>query len=332
MIVENFTHEKGRHCGSVAMADLLRWAGEDLSEPMVFGLGAGLGFYYLQGEGFSPSRQIVGRSMNLEEQAADALGLTLRRHVPEDADAAWGQLRQTLEQGRPVMLQCDLSKLPYWETDTPFAGHRIVVAGWEPEADEVLVADTHFPGLQSVARQDLRRARSSTDAPAFEERFTWWELEPGEARPVEEAVQESLEVNENIMEEDPTGVGGLEALESFAAEVGNWREREDAVWCYRFAYQVIEKRGTGGGNFRNLYRDYLHEVSELVPSVGQQQLAISMTRTADAWSTLATYLNAMALYLETGGEKPGEDPSHHVESMAEAVYQFESTFWDRIGA
>ena len=56
-----------------------------------------------------------------------------------------------------------------------------------------------------------------------------------------------------------------------------------------------------------------------------------MSRTAQAWSTLATYLEAMASMLDAEREDPNEDPSHHVESMAEAVFQFESTFWDRIG-
>ena len=41
---------------------------------------------------------------------------------------------------------------------------------------------------------------------------------------------------------------GLPALERLAAEAGSWPEAvEDWQWCARFAYQVIERRGTGGG-------------------------------------------------------------------------------------
>ena len=35
---------------------------------------------------------------------------------------------------------------------------------------------------------------------------------------------------------------------------------EDWQWCARFGYQVIERRGTGGGNFRLMYSRFLAEV------------------------------------------------------------------------
>ena len=53
---------------------------------------------------------------------------------------------------------------------------------------------------------------------------------------------------------------GLPALRRFAAEVGDWPEQlEDWQWSARFCYQVIERRGTGGGNFRLMYSRFLAE-------------------------------------------------------------------------
>ena len=54
---------------------------------------------------------------------------------------------------------------------------------------------------------------------------------------------------------------GLPALRRFASEVGAWpEEAEDSRWCARFLYQVIERRGTGGGNFRLMYSRFPSEV------------------------------------------------------------------------
>jgi hypothetical protein len=54
---------------------------------------------------------------------------------------------------------------------------------------------------------------------------------------------------------------GIPALERLAAEVEGWPEAaEDWQWCARFLYQVIERRGTGGGNFRRMYAGFLDEV------------------------------------------------------------------------
>ncbi|MFB6350904.1 MAG: BtrH N-terminal domain-containing protein, partial [Bradymonadaceae bacterium] len=180
MAVDGFEHRAGTHCGSVAMRDVLAWAGIDLSEPMVFGLGSGLGFYYLKSDHISPSRQIMGRSAALETNAAEALGLELTEHRTGDPEEGWLGVREALVQGRPVIVQCDLSELPYWETETPFNGHRIVVAGFDEETDTVEVADTHFEGLQTIERATLQRARASEAPPSMDDDFAWWELAPDE--------------------------------------------------------------------------------------------------------------------------------------------------------
>ena len=53
---------------------------------------------------------------------------------------------------------------------------------------------------------------------------------------------------------------GLDAVRRLAAEAGSWPEAaEDWQWCARFGYQVIERRGTGGGAFRLMYSRFLEE-------------------------------------------------------------------------
>jgi hypothetical protein len=333
--IDDFVHEPGTHCGSTAMADMLRHVGLELSEPMVFGLGSGAGFYYLKGDSVSPSRQIVGRHPRLETHAAEALGLEMEAHRTRDAEEGWRGVREAIDAGRPALVQCDLAELPYWETDTPFNGHRIVVVGYDETTGEVEVADTHFEGFQRIDRGALRRARASEAPPSFGNQFAWWEIVGGEPRELEDAIEEALERNAEAMTDDESGIGGLAALKEFKEEVRDWEALEDGDWCYRFAYQCIEQRGTGGGMFRYMYRNFLGEASEHLPMIDDLQLGISMNRNADAWSTLARYLEAAADVLDPdcdAPDTPDKPPSHHVESLAEAVYQFETTFWNQLSS
>ena len=63
------------------------------------------------------------------------------------------------------------------------------------------------------------------------------------------------------MLEAPTPLEGVPGIFALADDLPNWLRLPDLAWAARFGYQAIEKRGTGGGGFRYLYRDFLEEVS-----------------------------------------------------------------------
>jgi hypothetical protein len=74
---------------------------------------------------------------------------------------------------------------------------------------------------------------------------------------------------------------GLPAVQRLAAEAGDWpSEAGDWQWCARFAYQVIERRGTGGGNFRLMYSRFLEET-------GYSEAAALAGEAARDWTELA---------------------------------------------
>ncbi|PIP42692.1 MAG: hypothetical protein COX19_00160 [Desulfobacterales bacterium CG23_combo_of_CG06-09_8_20_14_all_51_8] len=52
MPILNITHQPGRHCASSAISDLVRFHGYVLTEAMCFGIGEGLGIWYLSPSGF----------------------------------------------------------------------------------------------------------------------------------------------------------------------------------------------------------------------------------------------------------------------------------------
>ena len=46
MIIKDFSKFTGQHCETTATGSLLKQIGIDLSEPMLFGIGEGLGFIF----------------------------------------------------------------------------------------------------------------------------------------------------------------------------------------------------------------------------------------------------------------------------------------------
>ena len=330
MLLSGFQHHPGVHCGSTALADVLRWRGLDLTEAMAFGLGAGLGFYYLDSPMLSPTRLLIGRQWPLEETACDVLGAPLAIRTENDPGRAWQGVRAALDRGIAPILSTDLRFLPYWKTSSPFNGHRVVLAGHDEGRGVALLADTEREALQEVALEDLERARASDGQPLGFTGRLWMEID-APLRPVRwrEAVADALRRQASHMLLGQDGYVGISALERFAADVPRWhelaRDEADRAWCFRFAFQCIEKRGTGGGNFRLLYARFLAEAARHHPAISALGLPKRMEEIAAGWTRLANSFKDLSG--QPGAGAPGE-----VAAMARDLARAERRYHEEVAA
>lgn len=121
---------------------------------------------------------------------------------------------------------------------------------------------------------------------------------------------------------------GLPALRRFADEVEGWPELlDDWRWTARFTYQVIERRGTGGGNFRLMYSRFLRECAEagLAP-VTREQVELA-ERTAAAWTALAGELHAAS-----EAEEPRAERQRAIGERAGTVRSLEERLWQALAS
>jgi hypothetical protein len=92
---------------------------------------------------------------------------------------------------------------------------------------------------------------------------------------------------------EPPGSGeGVSGMRRMAEELPEWPALEDAAWCARFGYQAVEKRGSGGGNFRPLYADFLEEMAALGLPLGEQ--VAPCRALGRGWTTFAATLKRLA--------------------------------------
>jgi hypothetical protein len=313
--VPGYTHTPGHHCGSTALRNLLGFHGVEISEEMAFGLGAGACFYYVTIEEASPTRWFNGRTARLEENFDELTGaaLQLRTFQPEE-DGAWAAARAEVDAGRPVLLLTDLYYLDHYGNSAHFPGHAVVLAGYDDEV--AYLSDTGFEQLQTTRLENLDRARHS-EHPAYPlagHMFTvGGEVSPERLR---EAVPAAIERAARAMvEPEFRDFSGLDAVRRLAAEAGSWPEvAPDWQWCARFGYQVIERRGTGGGAFRLMYSRFLEEV-------GRPEAPLA-AEAAAAWSELAAALRAAG-----EGDKPVAALWRAVDDAAQGVTATEERLW-----
>ena len=313
-LVLGYRHVPGNHCGSTALRNLLGYHGVELSEEMALGLGAGACFYYVALEGQSPSRFTNGRTARLEDEFVELTGAPLELRTFEDEDASWEAARAAVESGRPPLLLTDLYYLDHYGRSAHFPGHAVVLAGFDDEV--AYLSDTGFEELQETTLASLREARHAQH-PVFSLAGHMFvadgdvtSFEPRAAAPA--AIARAAE----RMMEPPLGeYEGLPALRRFATEVGAWPEAaDDWQWCARFCYQTIERRGTGGGNFRAMYARFLEEA-------GSPHAALAATA-SERWTVLAAELQAAS-----DEDEPSADRWASVEVAARGVLEAEERLW-----
>jgi butirosin biosynthesis protein H-like/uncharacterized protein DUF4872 len=315
--VPGYTHTPGHHCGSTALRNLLSFHGAtDLSEEMAFGLGAGACFYYVALEEGSPSRWFNGRTARLEENFSELTGAALElRTFERGDDGAWEAARAEVDAGNPVLLLTDLYYLDHYGNSAHFPGHAVVLAGYDEE--HAHLSDTGFEQLQTTTRlEDLDRARHSQHPayPLAGHMFT--ASGPVTQEQLRGAIPAAIErAAKAMVEPEYREFSGLGAVERLAAEAGSWPEAtEDWQWCARFGYQVIERRGTGGGAFRLMYSRFLEEA-------GRPEAPLA-AEAAARWTDLATAFRAAS-------EREDPEPGlwREIDAAAHQVAEAENRLW-----
>ena len=313
--VPGYVHTPGHHCGSTALRNLLAFHGTEISEEMAFGLGAGACFYYVTIEQASPTRWFNGRTARLEENFGELTGAALRLRTFEPGDdGAWAAARDEVDAGRPALLLTDLYYLDHYGDSAHFPGHAVVLAGYDE--DQAHLSDTGFEQLQTTRLENLDKARHS-DHPAYPlagHMFT----ASGEVSPerLRGAVPAAIErAARAMLEPEFPGFSGLDAVRRLADEAGAWPEvAADWQWCARFGYQVIERRGTGGGAFRLMYSRFLAEA-------GRPEASLAADAAA-AWTELAAAFHAAS---ERAEPEPGL--WRQIDALANQVGDAEERLW-----
>jgi hypothetical protein len=126
-----FKHFTTHHCVTGSMRHVYVFNDHDLSEEMPLGIGGGLSFSYWHFKGQPPF--MGGRGgfkPPLEEVTGQRTGVRIEAHRTTSARKARKSLLEMLDAGQPVMIQCDMGFLPYFDfggEEYHFGGHVVVV-------------------------------------------------------------------------------------------------------------------------------------------------------------------------------------------------------------
>jgi hypothetical protein len=283
-------HHPGRHCASTSICNMANFHGLGLSEAMCFGIGAGLGIWYLDYPGMPLSRLVHVRSADIEAQFFNRIGIPFSWQQFKNPKNAEQALCRSLDKGLPAIVQTDIYYLPYYNSSTHFPGHDITVWGYDSSERVFFITDTEREQILCVPFESMREALYAKGGFFIMKgnQFAPESLTMPSDMPW--VIRKTISHNSSVILSDGYDYQGIAGLEKWMREITSWSEFSDWQWIARFAYQVIEKRGTGGGGFRLMYADFLKEAEAYVPEIASRSLSQKMREAGHAWTELALAL------------------------------------------
>lgn len=263
MTIPDYLAYKGQHCETTTTGSLLKHLGIDLSEPMLFGLGEGLGFLFWKMK--TMDFPFIGgrvKTDKLTENICRNLKLELDVKETSSINKAWQNIEGPLNNGHAVGLKLDCYHLDYFTNKIHFAGHYACMYGYDEKY--AYLNDTDQQGcLVKTSLENLKLARNEKGP--MSSRNLSFTIEQKEELPnLKEIIPQAIINNADDYLNPPIKNLGYKGIKKTAIEIQKWYKSSNNIKEeFQTSAMIMERAGTGGALFRNLYRDFLLEAYKL---------------------------------------------------------------------
>lgn len=296
-----FKHLQAAHCETGVTSSLLKYAGiAQMTEPLAFGIGAGLFFVYIPYVLVNKGPAIAFRTLPgwIFSRTCKSLGIPVVRKKFSNRDSAESFLLDRLESGQPVGCQVGVYYLSYFpkEYRFHFNAHNIVVYG--KEEDNYLISDPVMENATTLTSYELARVRFAKGALAPRGQIYY----PRESTiitddQIKKAIVSGINRNVRNMLHIPSNIGGVKGIKYTGKKIKKWRDRLGLQKAGLYLAQLVrmqEEIGTGGGGFRYIYGAFLQEAYHWHPNDQLLEISSLFTQSGDAWRTAA--IQAAGIY------------------------------------
>jgi len=259
MIIKNFKPFEGQHCETTATGSLLLHQGINLSEPMLFGLGEGLNFILWNMK--TMNFPFIGGRIKtdlLTQNITRNLNLKLTVWETSSPKKAWENVKENIDSGIPVGIKLDCYHLDYFTNKLHFAGHYVAMYGYDENS--AYLADTmQQGGLVKASLKNFELARNER-GPMSSKNLSYTIEATNKKYDLKKEIIQAISNNAKNYLNPPIQNISYKGILKTSKEIIKWFKRsKDVEGDFKTTAMLMEKAGTGGALFRNLYRDFLKE-------------------------------------------------------------------------
>lgn len=321
-----FVHHQSAHCENGVASNLLKFHGINISEPMVFGIGSGLFFFYLPLLKVNHAPAISYRPMPgfIFNKAAKRLGIKVKRVKFSNPQSAQKALEENLKNNIPSGLQVGVYNLTYFpdEYRFHFNAHNLVVYG--KKDDTFLISDPVMETVTTLTEKELEKVRFAKGALAPKGQMYYPVNIPTDLD-WETAIKKGIKNTCNDMLA-PVPIVGVAAMRFLARSIRKWPVKKGVKVANHYLAQMVrmqEEIGTGGGGFRFIYAAFLQEAAVVLKNDSLKELSAEMTIIGDLWRDFA--VNAARVYKNRSNQTDVynslADELVHISNLEEAFFK-----------
>jgi hypothetical protein len=287
MKIDNFKPFDGQHCETTATGTLLRQLDIELSEPMLFGLGEGLGFIFWNMK--TMDFPFIGGRVKtdlLTQNIAKNLKLELTVKETSSVQKAWDGVKELIDKGKVVGLKLDCYHLEYFSKPFHFAGHYAAIYGYDSET--AFLVDTKQQGGQvKTSLTSLALARNEK-GPMSSKNLYYTLTKTDKKYDLKSAILNAIRNNSTDYINPPINNIGYKGILKTSKEILKWFDTsKDIKSEFEASAMIMERAGTGGALFRNLYSDFLKESCEILKLDKLKQAHTEFIEIATLWTEIS---------------------------------------------
>jgi Domain of unknown function (DUF4872)/Butirosin biosynthesis protein H, N-terminal len=290
----DFEHQQSAHCESGVTSSLLRQSSVNkITEPLAFGIGAGLFFTYVPLIKINNGPAIAFRTFPgyIFKRTCKALGIPVVRKKFSSKQQAEKFLLQCLAEGHPVGCQVGVYYLSYFprEYRFHFNAHNLIVFG--KEDDDYLISDPIMEHATKLTSYELERVRFAKGALAPKGQIYYPKSDVTITdEQIRKAIISGIKKNVSLMLRIPGSFAGVKGIKYTGEKIKKWRDKLGLQTAGLYLAQLVrmqEEIGTGGGGFRYIYAAFLQEADSYLPGNQLAEISVIFTKAGDLWRTAA---------------------------------------------
>lgn len=286
--VNNFRPFEGQHCETTTIGNLIKNIDIALSEPMLFGLGEGLGYIFWNMK-IMDFPFIGGRIKPdlITKNVTTNLQLKLTTNETNSTKKAWEVVKEHIDNNIPVGLKLDSYYLDYFTNKIHFAGHYVTIYGYDDEYAYLI--DTIQQGKEVKATLENVKLARNEKGPMSSRNLSFIITKSSKLSDIKKVIPNAIKRNAEDFLNPPIKNIGYKGIEKTSKEIFKWFNTSKNIDNdFKLQARLMEKAGTGGALFRNIYRDFLRESYELL-KIKQLEIGyVNYSEIAKLWNKVAS--------------------------------------------